>query len=138
MVRNLVKSFILLASAALASCQEDMIVSIDPTVVVSSIKPMNAANNGPVKANMESYAALQIPYARPHDAALTEVYVAKRCVDVSAVFPDWDAPVDDPASYEFVPAASLDMQMRGLPRRGLRICCLHMRCLWISSAICLA
>lgn len=102
MVRNLVKSFILLASAALASCQEDMIVSIDPTVVVSSIKPMNAANNGPVNANMESYAALQIPYARPHDAALTEVYVAKRCVDVSAVFPDWDAPVDDPASYDFV------------------------------------
>ena len=102
MVRNLVKSFVLLASAVLASCQEDMIVSVDPTVTVSSIKPMNAANNGPVKANMESYAALQIPYARPHDAALTEVYVAKRCVDVSAVFPDWDAPVDDPASYDFV------------------------------------
>ena len=102
MVRNLVKSLILLTSAALASCQEDMIVTVNPTVIVSPIKPMNAANNGPVKANMESYAALQIPYARPHDAALTEVYVAKHCVDINAVFPDWGAPVDDPASYDFV------------------------------------
>ena len=102
MLRNLVKSLILLASAVLASCQEDMIVSVDPTVTVSSIKPMNAANNGPVKANMDSYTALQIPYARTHDAALTEVYVAKYCVDISAVFPDWDVKVDDPASYDFV------------------------------------
>lgn len=102
MIKHLVKSLILLASAVLASCQEDMIVSVDPTVTVSLIKPMNAANNGPVKANMDSYTALQIPYARTHDAALNESYVAKHCVDISAVFPDWDAKVDDPASYDFV------------------------------------
>lgn len=85
------------------SCNNtDVYVNVAPLAVMGPVKPMNAANNGPVKANMESYAALQIPYARPHDAALNEVYVAKRCVDVSAVFPDWDAPVDDPASYDFV------------------------------------
>ena len=63
-------------------------IEVDPQTVVGDIKPMNAANNGPVKANMDSYTALQIPYARTHDAALTEVYVAKHCVDISAVFPD--------------------------------------------------
>ena len=102
MIKHLVKSLILLASVVLASCQEDMIVSVDPAVTIAPIKPMNAANNGPVKANMDSYTALQIPYARTHDAALNESYVAKHCVDISAVFPDWDAKVDDPASYDFV------------------------------------
>lgn len=92
--------FIFLLSPLFAVAQTR--IEVDPQTVVGDIKPMNAANNGPVKANMESYAALQIPYARTHDAALTEVYVAKHCVDVSAVFPDWDAPVDDPASYDFV------------------------------------
>lgn len=69
------------------------------------IKPMNCVNNGPTGSavrktgNVASYEALHIPYARLHDTAFIDEYY----VDVHRVFPNFDADVDDPASYIFEP-----------------------------------
>ena len=83
-------------------------VTIDPAKTVGPIKPMNAVNNGPSKAradqsrgNFDSYRAARIPYARIHDANWSSIYGAPHTVDITAVFPDFDADVDDPASYDF-------------------------------------
>ncbi len=74
------------------------------------IKPMNAVNNGPTvspvggdqkKGNFEEYAALEIPLARTHDS-INAVSGGAHCLDVDAVFPDFDADENDPKSYDFV------------------------------------
>lgn len=74
-----------------------------------AIKRMNAVNNGPIKgrkdqknSNFSLYQALHIPYARNHDAAFCESYGGEHCVDIYAVFPNFDADENDPASYDFV------------------------------------
>lgn len=76
------------------------IVWFNPQQVLGPIKPMNAANNGPIESNMETYSALHIPYARSHDSALGEAY-GRHCVDISEIFPDWSASVNSPKSYDF-------------------------------------
>ena len=83
-------------------------VTIDPAKAIGPIKPMNAVNNGPSKArsdqsrgNFDAYKAARIPYARIHDANWCSTYGAPHTVDITAVFPDFDADVDDPASYDF-------------------------------------
>ncbi len=83
-------------------------VNINPNVEKGPIKLMNAVNNGPTKprsdqsrGNFDEYAALKIPYARVHDAAHCHSYGGPHTVDISAIFPDWDADETDPKSYEF-------------------------------------
>ena len=73
------------------------------------IKPMNAVNNGPVytknadqnSGNMAAYTEANIPYARTHDAAFFARYGGEHTVDITAVFPSFDADPYDPASYDF-------------------------------------
>ncbi len=84
-------------------------ITLDFSNTVGKIKPMHAVNNGPLKKkadqkkdNYDSYAALGIPYARNHDAAFWNGYGGEHSVDISAVFPDFDADPCDPASYDFV------------------------------------
>ncbi len=76
--------------------------------VIDKIKPMNAVNNGPVKAgssqirsNFDSYKAAAIPYARTHDASFWSRYGGEHCVDINAVFPDFEKDPYDSASYDF-------------------------------------
>ena len=73
--------------------------------LLGPIKPMNAVNNGPIKSagrgNMELWKAAKIPFARNHDAAFCASYGGEHIVDVHAVFPDFSADPDDPASYDF-------------------------------------
>ena len=83
-------------------------VSVDSSVEVGPIRLMNAVNNGPTKArsdqsrgNFDEYAALKIPYARVHDASHAAAYGGPHVVDISAVFPNFEADVEDPASYDF-------------------------------------
>jgi hypothetical protein len=116
-INKIISVVLLLAAVMTTACQADVTVSVYPSETGGPIKPMNASNNGPIKSNMESYTALRIPYARTHDTALTEVYVAKHCVDISAVFPDWDAPVDDPASYDFV---NTDVILANMEKAGTK------------------
>ncbi len=90
------------------------VVGIDPATVVGPIKPMNAGNNGPIDPVMESYEALRVPYARTHDTALGMEY-GGHCIDINQVFPDWNANVNSPKSYDFTNSdvVLLDMQKAG-------------------------
>ena len=86
------------------------ILRLDPAVSAGAFKPMNAVNNGPVhkrhandqyRDNLAAYRAANIPFARNHDASFCNDYGGQYSVDISAVFPDFDADVEDPASYDF-------------------------------------
>ncbi len=86
------------------------IIRFDPTVPCGEFKRMNAVNNGPIHTrhakdqyvdNLELYRAAKIPFARNHDAAFCPKYGGNFTVDISAVFPCFDADVNDPASYDF-------------------------------------
>ena len=83
-------------------------VLVKPGEEIRPIKPMNAVNNGPIvarksqtRSNYESFKAARIPYARTHDTALYSGYGGHHSVDISAVFPNFDADVDSPESYDF-------------------------------------
>ena len=78
----------------------------DLTKKVGEFKPMHAVNNGPIgssrgRGNMDNYKAANIPFARTHDAAFCASYGGEFSVDISAIFPNFDADEKDPASYEF-------------------------------------
>lgn len=83
-------------------------ITVDLSDSVGKIKPMHAVNNGPVcsrsdqtSGNFADYKAACIPYARNHDAAFCAEYGGEHVVDISAVFPNFDADENDPASYDF-------------------------------------
>ena len=74
------------------------------------IKPMHATNNGPTKGRgfgsaktrgFEDWREAGIPYARTHDSSFNAGYGGEHTVDVHAIFPNFDADVSDPASYDF-------------------------------------
>ena len=77
---------------------------------LGDFKPLNAVNNGPVHKrhasdqyidNLETYRAAKIPFARNHDASFCSNYGGSFTVDITAIFPNFEADVDDPASYDF-------------------------------------
>ena len=77
-------------------------VSVDTSVIVGPIKPMNAVNNGPAwdsDMQKEDFRILEIPYSRTHDAS--EGYYGERLVDISDIFPDFCKDPDKPSSYDF-------------------------------------
>lgn len=73
------------------------------------VKPMHGVNNGPVYkftadqriTNLEAFREAGIPYARTHDASFFAAYGGEHTVDILAIFPDFNADVNDPASYDF-------------------------------------
>lgn len=82
---------------------------IDAARTAGRVKPMHAVNNGPVYkftedqriTNIDAFRKAGIPYARTHDAAFYSSYGGEHCVDILAVFPNFDADPEDPASYDF-------------------------------------
>ena len=85
-------------------------LSVNFAETVGKIKPMHAVNNGPIKSvgfggqsngGIELWRAAGIPYARTHDSSFCASYGGEHTVDVHAIFPDFDADVNDPASYDF-------------------------------------
>ena len=84
-------------------------ILVDLSKTNGHIKPMNAVNNGPVGSgvrktgNFEDYKALEIPYARNHDASFCSSYGGEFTVDVHNIFRNFDADENDPASYIFEP-----------------------------------
>ena len=84
-------------------------VLIETNCALEKIKPMHAVNNGPIKGsrmfpcsgNFDAYKEAGIPYARNHDAAFCSSYGGEHTVDITAVFPNFDADPYDPASYDF-------------------------------------
>ena len=76
---------------------------------IGNIKPMNAVNNGPIiarkdqsRGNDDAFRAARIPYARTHDSSAYAGYGGAHTVEIQAVFPNFDADVNDPASYDFI------------------------------------
>lgn len=76
----------------------------------NKFKFLNATNGGPWHkrhasdqrlSNFADYKAARIPYSRNHDSAFCSVYGAPYCHDISSIFPNFDADVNDPASYDF-------------------------------------
>ena len=82
-------------------------ILIDLQNTSGAIKPMNAVNNGPVggevrkNGNFADYKALEIPYARNHDASFLDAYGGPYTVDVLNIFRNFDADENDPDSYLF-------------------------------------
>ena len=85
-------------------------VTVNLDAELGAVKPMHAVNNGPSvtkpggdqkRGNFEDYRALRAPYARLHDS-VNCCSGGAHCVDVNAIFPDFDADENDPASYDFV------------------------------------
>ena len=69
-------------------------------------KILNATNGGPwhkrhandqLRGNFKAYQAARIPYSRNHDSAINSRYAH----DITLIFPDFNADVNDPASYDF-------------------------------------
>ena len=100
-------------------------VAVDFAVDCGRIKPMNAVNNGPVSqdgsskhTNFDAYRAALIPFARTHAASEYIVYGGDHTVDISAVFPRFDADENDPASYDF---AITDSYLRRIINAGAEV-----------------
>ena len=75
---------------------------------IGKMKPMHAVNNAPVRpmksqwrSNFDTFKALKIPYARTHDASLSEIYGAQHVMDVHCIFTDFSRDPDDPTAYDF-------------------------------------
>jgi hypothetical protein len=87
-------------------------LKLDFSKTNGAVKPMHAVNNGPSAkssnpnswqsgSNMKEYAAAGIPFARTHDASFYPRYGGEHTVDVHAIFRNFDADPEDPASYDF-------------------------------------
>ena len=77
---------------------------------LDKFKIMNATNGGPwhkrhandqYRSNFDAYKAARIPYSRTHDSGGCYAYGAPYSYDIHAIFPNFDADVNDPASYDF-------------------------------------
>ena len=89
---------------------EKNVISVDFGSVCGRIGPMHAVNNGPIcklpagdqlKVNDWAFRAAGIPYARFHDSSFCSSYGGEHTVDVSNIFTDFSADVDDPSAYDF-------------------------------------
>lgn len=85
-----------------------MNININFSEKLGAIKPMHAVNNAPVRpmktqcrGNFDTFKALKIPYARTHDASLSEIYGAQHVMDVHCIFADFSRDPDDPTAYDF-------------------------------------
>ena len=85
-----------------------MNLNINFSEKLGAIKPMHAVNNAPVRpmktqcrGNFDTFKALKIPYARTHDASLSEIYGAQHVMDIHCIFADFSRDPDDPTAYDF-------------------------------------
>ncbi len=83
-------------------------ITVDFSAVTGKVKPMHAVNNGPIvagaeqiRSNFQTFKAARIPFVRNHDASFWSAYGGEHTVDVHAIFPNFDADPEDPASYDF-------------------------------------
>ena len=85
-------------------------LSFDLTRDDGKFKPLNATNGGPWhnrragdanRSNLKDYKAARIPYSRNNDSWYYSIYGGPYSHDVTAIFRNFDADVNDPASYDF-------------------------------------
>jgi len=101
-------------------------VTVDPAKEIQPIKLMNSVNNGPTvppvrgdqkRGNFSDYKLAKFPMARLHDS-INCVSGGAHCVDVNAIFPDFDADENDPKNYDFV---FTDHYLDAISRAGTKI-----------------
>lgn len=97
-------------------------VKIDFEKKIGKVNVMHAVNNGPcvagpdqTRGNQDDFMAARLPYARTHDAAFHSGYGGEHSVDISGIFPNFDADVNDPESYDF---ACTDVYMKNIIKYG--------------------
>ncbi len=93
-------------ATACVSAAPTATVTVDPSQAVRAVKPMHGVNNGPsgsrgISGGKYLYEAAKIPFARTHDSNFHAGYGGPHTVDITAVFPNFDADENDPASYDF-------------------------------------
>ena len=85
-------------------------IKFDLSKKCGKFKMLNATNGGPwhkrhaddqARSNFADYKALKLPYSRNHDSWYCAVYGGPFSHDITAIFPNFDADVNDPASYDF-------------------------------------
>ena len=86
------------------------ILKFDLTKKLGKFKILNATNGGPwhkrhaidqYRSNFADYKAARIPYSRNHDSGVVGIYGGPFSHDITRIFPNFDADVNDPASYDF-------------------------------------
>ncbi len=85
-------------------------LKFDTSKKLGKFKILNATNGGPwhkrhttdqYRSNFEDYKAARIPYSRNHDSGVVGIYGGPFSHDITRIFPNFDADVNDPASYDF-------------------------------------
>lgn len=84
----------------------------------AAIKPLHGVNNSPVVYNgtIQTFVDAGIPFVRTHDSG--GAYGNSVLVDIPNIFRDFEADVEDPASYDF---AFTDAYLATLVNSGCRI-----------------
>lgn len=86
------------------------IIKFDLNQEGKPFKILNATNGGPWhkrhandqwRTNFEDYKDAKIPFSRNHDSNYCAIYGGPYCHDITAIFPDFSADVNDPKSYDF-------------------------------------
>ncbi len=88
--------------------------------IVGPVKRMHAVNNVQTfpydfYGGLDRLAEAHVPYARLHDTG--GAFGGAHYVDIANVFPDFDADVTDPASYDF---AFTDVLLSGMSEKGIK------------------
>jgi len=87
------------------------ILKFDLSKKLGKFKILNAVNGGPLhkrhnastqRSNMVAYKAARIPYSRNHDSGEFDIHGGPYSHDISKIFRNFDADVNDPESYDFV------------------------------------
>lgn len=102
-MKNILFSICIFATIS-ASAQT---VTIDFNTETGPVKALNAVNCFPAPENARFFKNAEFPYARSHDANLMSQYGAPNIVDITAIFPDWEADVNKESSYNFVETDTL-------------------------------
>ena len=93
-------------------------ITVDFNTLVGTIKPMHAGGQPPLRGtNFDLFHYLKevgMPYSRLHDTG--GAYGGNRWVDIPNIFRDFDADVNDPASYDFT---FTDMLITAMVENGL-------------------
>lgn len=96
-------------------------IVIDFSKQSGTIKPLHGVGGGPLTQTFDydttsCFQAAGIPYSRTHD--IEYPYGAGEFVDIHCLFPNFDAPVDDPASYHF---ALTDIYIKAIVDAGTQV-----------------
>ena len=102
-MKNVIAVFVLSLLTVGLSAQN---VHVDFIVDKGAIKPLNGVNGGIQEiahsgSTLELVRAARIPYFRNHDVRDIGWHGGPHLVDISEIFPDFDADVNDPNSYDF-------------------------------------